>query len=66
MDRMYEQIEYDGIRPSEAYTPDGSFVALNEQNVYITHTSNSDFEIINQRHTSVRLFSVKKGKQTIR
>lgn len=62
MDRMYEQIEYDGIRPSEAYTPDGSFVALNEQNVYITHTSNSDFEIINQRHTSVEIIFCEEGE----
>ena len=45
MDRIYEQMEYDGIRPSEAYAPDGAFLALNEQNVYVTHTSNSDFEV---------------------
>lgn len=62
MDRMYEQMEYDGIRPSEAYTADGSFIALNEQNVYITHTSNSDFEIINQRHTSVEIIFCEEGE----
>ena len=62
MDRLYEQMEYDGIRPSEAYAPDGSFIALNEQNVYITHTSNSDFEIINQRHTSVEILFCEEGE----
>ncbi len=62
MDRIYEQMEYDGIRPSEAYAPDGAFLALNEQNVYVTHTSNSDFEVINQRHTSVELLFCEEGE----
>lgn len=62
MDRLYEQMEYDGIRPKEAYTADGTFIEMNEENVYVTHTSNSDFEIINQRHTSVEILFCEEGE----
>ena len=59
---MYEQMEYDGKRPREAYTADGAaFIELNEENVYVTHTSDSGSGIINHRHNSIELLFGESG-----
>ena len=59
---MSEHKEYDEKKVSEEYTPDGDFIVLNEQNVYVNHTSNTDFEILNQRHKSVEIIFAEEGK----
>ena len=47
MEKMYEQMEYDDKRPKEAYTADGAaFIEMNEENVYVTHSSDSGQGII--------------------
>ena len=59
---MYEQMEYDGKRPREAYTADGAaFIEMNEENVYVTHTSDSGSGIINHRHNSIELLFGESG-----
>ncbi len=63
MDNMYEQIEYDGKRPREAYTADGAaFKEMNEENVYVTHTSDSGSGIINHRHNSIEILFGEEGE----
>ncbi len=57
MEKMYEQMEYDDKRPKEAYTADGAaFIEMNEENVYVTHSSDSGQGIIYHRHNSIELF----------
>ncbi len=54
MEKMYEQMEYDDKRPKEAYTADGAaFIEMNEENVYVTHSSDSGQGIIYHRHNSM-------------
>lgn len=62
MDRMYKQIEYDTMRGSKVFAPDGAFLALNEQGVYVNHTSNMDFEVLNQSHNSVEIIFCEEGE----
>lgn len=62
MERMYAQMEYDGKRPKEAYTEDGAaYVEMNEENVYVNHTSDSGPDIMNHRHNSIELLFGESG-----
>lgn len=62
MERMYAQMEYDGKRPKEAYTADGAaYVEMNEENVYVNHTSDSGPDIMNHRHNSIELLFGESG-----
>lgn len=63
MMQMYEQMEYDSKRPREAYTADGAaFFEMNEENVYVTHTSDSASGITNHRHNSIELLFGESGE----
>lgn len=63
MEGMYAQMEYDGKRPKEAYTADGAaYKEMNEENVYVNHTSDSGSGIITHRHNSVEILFGEEGE----
>lgn len=60
--KMSKHSKYDDTTVKDTYTPDGNFIILEEQNIYINHTSNMDFEILNQRHNSVEIIFAEEGE----
>jgi len=60
---MYEQMEYDGKRPREAYTADGTaFIEMDQDNVYVTHSSDDSSGIINHRHRTIEVLFGESGE----